>query len=178
MDWLGYELHPETPPGGRDLTANFDPAERAWIEQVLTERGRPYGLVFAPRQRSSNSRLALLAGEEARDQRRFEAYHEAIFAAYFRDGRDIGDKPVVLDVAAAAGLDVAALKASLTDGRHLPRLAETRERARAIGLTALPTFVLAGTAGRETLVGAVELAVFRAALTRLSRGGGPQPLLL
>ncbi len=139
---------------------------------MLAQRGRPLGLTFAPRRRLSNSRLALLAGEEARDQGGFAPFHEAMFAAYFRDGKDIGDEKVVLEVAAAAGLDLAALGASLADGRHLPRLAAVRERARAVGLTAVPTFILARLGRQEKIVGAIELDAFRDTLARLARSAG------
>jgi len=67
---------------------------------------------------------------------------------------------------------LAALGASLADGRHLPRLAAVRERARAVGLTAVPTFILARLGRQEKIVGAIELDAFRDTLARLARSAG------
>src|SRR5688572_9659488 len=49
----------------------------------------------------------------AEEQGRFAAYHEAMFAAAWRDDRNISDKQVALEVGVEAGLDRAALAAAL-----------------------------------------------------------------
>ena len=56
-----------------------------------------------------NTHDALVMGELARDAGPdvHDAVHDAIFAAYFAHGRDIGDRDILLDVAAAEGLDAA-----------------------------------------------------------------------
>ncbi len=105
VTWVGHELHPETPRQGVLLAEVFDPFD---IEQVTFEcrrRGEPYGLAFGELTWLSNTRMALEVAEFARDVGRFEAFHHAMFKAYFTDGRDIGDRAVIRSVAEECGLD-------------------------------------------------------------------------
>ena len=78
---------------------------------------------------------------------------EALFAAHFTDGRDIGDAHVLADVAMACGLDGAAARGLLagdveTDAVHAENL-----RAHRLGINGVPCFVVGG---RHAIAGAQE----------------------
>ncbi|MDJ1007166.1 MAG: DsbA family oxidoreductase, partial [Paracoccaceae bacterium] len=92
-------------------------------------------------------RLIHWAGLEGRQT----AVVSRLFRAYFEDGEDIGDRDVLLDIAAGVGLDremTARLFESDADVEHIrARDAHGRER----GVTGVPTFVLAN---RHVLQGA------------------------
>lgn len=67
---------------------------------------------------------------------------EAIFAAYFEEGRDIGNLDVLLDIAAAQGLDRTEMKQALEgDGGKAEVLADV-QAARAAGITGVPFFII------------------------------------
>ena len=83
-------------------------------------------------------------GEFAKAYGKFDAYHQAVFKAYFTDCKDIGDRAVILDIAKAVGLDTMALDAALEGGIYLPRLQSTTKKAKANGISAAPTFVIEG----------------------------------
>jgi predicted DsbA family dithiol-disulfide isomerase len=123
--------------------------------------GRDLGVRFGTLTLMSNSRQALQAGEFAKDHGLFVPFHEALFRAYFTDLRDIGDRQVVLDVAGETGLDASALDAALDNGAYMHRLEAATRLAREKGVTAAPTFEIAG---QERIVGAVPLETFRTAL--------------
>lgn len=145
---------------GRDFAATYD---------NLRRQGAPFGLQFAERSRLSNSRLALMAGEFAGESGAFERFHEGIFRAYFADGCDIGDRAVIFQVAAAAGLDADALAAALKQNRYRERLAATQAEAQALGIRSVPTFIING---RERLVGAQPVARFRQLLKVMAAEAG------
>ena len=66
---------------------------------------------------------------------------EALFRAYFLDGRDIGDHAVLAEIAGAAGLDAAAARRWLDGNADIePVLAEDRG-ARRLGINAVPCFI-------------------------------------
>ena len=129
----------------------------------LDERGKTLGIRFNHQALMSNTRLALMGGEHARDHGLYHAYHDAVFQAYFTDCRDIGDMAVLKSIAESVGLDPEGFEAALLDGRHLPRLQETTSAARKSGVTAAPTFDIQGY-GR--LTGAQPLQTFRAAFAQ------------
>jgi predicted DsbA family dithiol-disulfide isomerase len=96
---------------------------------------------------------------------------EALFRAYFLEGRDIGDAEMLGEIAAVAGMDREETLARLESGSDREAVQAEIEAAQRIGVTGVPTFVLAG---RYGLVGAQppdELAAaFRSVAARLAEG--------
>ncbi len=159
------EIHPETPSRGRPLNELFRQADIDRMMEHLRTMGAPFGIIFADRPFLSNSRLALIAAEFAREQGRLQPVHEAIFSAYFSQGLDIGDIDVLSDVVRQAGLDAEAFKNAARGSTYVSRLQAAQLEAARAGVTGVPTFVIAG---KRTIVGAQPLDVFRKALKKSS----------
>ncbi len=134
----------------------------------MDERGRKFGIRFGPQPLMSNSREALAGGEFAKEQGQYEAYHEAVFKAFFTECRDIGNREVVLGLAGKIGLDEKALNKALEKGTYLPRLEAATRAARARGIGSAPTFLMEG---YGVIVGAQPFKTFRTALYRLQSSG-------
>lgn len=164
MEWLGIEIHPDTPPEGMPIEQLFRPEETERMMRNLRTMGAGYGIIFSDITRISNSRLALQAAEFSREQGRFEAFHDAVLQAYFAAGLDIGDAEVIAQLGRDAGLDVPALERALAAGTYLPRLKAMQEEASRAGVDGVPTFVLGG---KKTIVGAQPLEVFQKTLRSL-----------
>jgi predicted DsbA family dithiol-disulfide isomerase len=81
---------------------------------------------------------------------------EALFAAHFIDGRDIGDVHVLTDVAAAGGLDGAAALRFLLSDAGLDAVHAENLRAHRLGINGVPCFVIGG---RHAIAGAQESEV-------------------
>lgn len=135
----------------------------------LRKAGAPYGITFRDRTRTSNSRLALMAAEFAVDHGKASSFHDRIFKAYFEEGQDIGQMDVVLQAAAAAGLDTAELSAALKDGRYLERLLRVQEEAGLKMIRSVPTFIVNDT---DRIVGAQPLSKFRELLRLVEAEAG------
>jgi predicted DsbA family dithiol-disulfide isomerase len=84
-------------------------------------------------------RLIHWAGLEGRQT----AMVSALFKAYWRDGRDIGDAQVLAEIAAAVGLDGAAIARLLASDADADDIAARDADARKKGVTAVPTFLIA-----------------------------------
>ncbi|MDM8557076.1 DsbA family protein [Desulfococcaceae bacterium HSG7] len=166
-EWLPYELQPETPPQGRLLTDKFRPHEITAMFENLRQRGERYGMVFNDRERSSNSRLALSAGEFAREAGCFEEFHENVFRAFFTDLKDIGRPDVILEIASESGLDPEKLKPVLSEGLCQDRLDTAMTEARRLGIRAIPAFVFEND---RIIVGALPPETFRKALEGIRNG--------
>ena len=164
MEWLGIEIHPDTPPEGLPIERMFRPEDTKRMMQNLRAMGAPFGIIFSDITRISSSRLALQAAEFSRDQGRFDAFHDAVLQAYFAAGLDIGDFSVIAQLGEDAGLDIPALEKALEKGTYLPRLKQMQEEAAHAGVTGVPTFLLGG---RRTIVGVQPIEVFRNTLRSL-----------
>jgi predicted DsbA family dithiol-disulfide isomerase len=106
--------------------------------------GRGYLFVTTSWPRTPNTfqahRLIWLAGKEGKQVE----VVEALFRAYFTEGRDVGDTSVLIALAAEAGLDEERSKAFLkgTDGTDEVRHEE--QAMLAAGISGVPTFILNG----------------------------------
>ena len=77
------------------------------------------------------------------------AFDDGIFAALWEDGRDIGDRDVLADIAAdVEGLDRAVVDAALDDEDLRTHVTDLFEAAKQSGVTGVPTFAFDGHAAR------------------------------
>ena len=152
VQWVHFPLHPETPAEGRSLKElfagrNYDiEARQAEMRARMASEGLPYG----NRTMTYNSRLAQELGKWADTQPGGEAIHDALFKAYFVDGRNIGDVDVLLEVAESVGLPKEKAREVLEKRTFKDAIDQDWAKSRAYGVTGVPTFV----AGRYGVVGA------------------------
>jgi|AntRauTorcE11897_2_1112592.scaffolds.fasta_scaffold00083_27 predicted DsbA family dithiol-disulfide isomerase len=77
------------------------------------------------------------------------AFDDAVFAALWQEGRDIGDREVLVDLASDVdGLDADVVDAALADDDLRERVTDLFEAARQRGVTGVPTFAFDGHAAR------------------------------
>jgi predicted DsbA family dithiol-disulfide isomerase len=158
---VSFEIHPETPPEGEPLAVRLPDIDWDGMYENLRRAGSQYQIMFGAVTLLANSRLAMEASEFARDHGKYDLYSEKVFQAYFTEARDIGRKDVVMEVAAAAGLDVEALQEALLERRYAQRLRESYEEGQRYNITGVPAFIING---KYKIVGAQPLEVFRDAL--------------
>ena len=156
--WVSYELHPETPPAGMLLSERFKGHDLSSFYEQLCARGLEVGVVFSNPKLLSNSRLALMAAEFARDQGMYDSFHENIFHAYFTEGLDIGNLDVIAAVAGKSGLDEQETRSAVLDSRYKSRLDDARKEGQLLGLTGIPLFIVEN---KYKIVGAQPIEVFR-----------------
>jgi predicted DsbA family dithiol-disulfide isomerase len=162
--WVSFELHPETPPAGMLLSERFRGYDLSSFYEQLRARGKEVGVVFSDLTVLSNSRLALMASEFARDLGQYDSFHKNIFHAYFTESLDIGKADVIAAVAGKSGLDEKETLSAVSDGRYASRLSETRKEASLIGLTGVPLFVIEN---KYKIVGAQPIETFRDLLDKI-----------
>lgn len=147
VHWRAFQLNPDMPEGGlaREAyrAAKFGSLERARaLDARVAEAGRAVGLSFRHdlMTRTPNTVKAhrLIRHAEGPLQ---HALVEALFHAYFAEGRDIGDAAVLADVAAGFGLEAAAFLA----GEELEAEVRAEDAGfRRLGVSGVPSFALDG----------------------------------
>jgi predicted DsbA family dithiol-disulfide isomerase len=159
-----FPLHPDTPAEGRSLAEfyagrNVDP-EAAYrrMKALMDDEGLPYGR----RTHTYNSRLAQELGKWADTEPGGGALHDALYRAYFVDGRNIGDVDTLIDIAQSVGLEPQAAREVLTERRFRAAVDADWAKSHAYGVTGVPTFV----AARYGVVGAQPYEVLVQLLDR------------
>lgn len=167
VEWVPFELHPETPLEGTRISQFFENSNIEYMYHVLNTAIKPYNLEFSGKDLMVNTNKALLATEYAKDQGRAEAFHAEVFKIYFTEGKNIADEAVLREVAVRTGLDPDEMMKKVEDGTYISRLTEAREEASYYEVRSTPTFILDD---KLKIVGAQSLDVFRKALTESQAG--------
>lgn len=69
---------------------------------------------------------------------------DALYKAYFEDGRDIGQRDVLLELAKAQGLDLEQVEAGLNDAALFAKVEQEAHEAQEMGITGVPFFIFNG----------------------------------
>jgi predicted DsbA family dithiol-disulfide isomerase len=175
VEWRPFELHPETPRTGADLRGRLGNVERvrAYTQNIIN-LARESGIDMRMPVVVANSHLALEAAEFARREERasragdadnsFDAYHRALFHAYFVEARDIGDPDVLCDIARSCGVDDQRLREALAAETYRDEIDRITTAAREDEVLSTPTFIYEG---GFRLTGAQDYEVFASITSRL-----------
>lgn len=153
LRYRAFLLNPGLPAEGADFREVMQAkgGGRVPLEAFFNaprQRGAGVGLAFnfekitrAPNTELSHRLIAIAPTEKQ------AALIEAVYAAYFEHGQDIGDLVVLLDIGAACGLDPAQSRAAMEgDGGRAVVAADVRQ-ARLLGIDGVPFFVIDGKYG-------------------------------
>jgi predicted DsbA family dithiol-disulfide isomerase len=160
MGWLPFQLNPGMPKEGMPRAeyrkAKFGSLERSReLDARVIAEGRSEGIAFAFEriERTPNTAAAHRLIALAEDQ---NTVVSALFRAYFEEGKDIGDPQVLDEIASGCGVRGWPERA--------PDVSALEEEVRAMGITAVPTFIfdrrsgISGAYPAETLAGAIREA--------------------
>lgn len=174
--WRAFELNPTLPAGGMDRDAycerKFGSVEYArQLYENVAANARADGLPIEVDRirRTPNTRAAHRLIAAAEDTGCQDALVDALFAAYFVEGRDVGDHTVLRELAGEAGLGDAAIALALDSNAGDGRIEAEEREAHEMGVSGVPAFVFNGRllfSGAQDPV-TVKLAVERAINKRL-----------
>jgi predicted DsbA family dithiol-disulfide isomerase len=165
--WYPYQLDPDLPTGGMD--------RQAYLEAKYGADGIEAALA-GPAALAREFGLELGFDRITRQPDTFDAHRlvrfsygfgvqaqvvERLFQAFFLQGLDIGDRAVLLAVAAKSRLDPDAVAAFLASDEGAAALRQEIADIRASGVTEVPRFTFAG---KQDLVGMHSADVFADAL--------------
>lgn len=148
LRWRPFQLQPDLPQEGRDFRTVLEGKFGSWdrVQQMfdrVREMGEADGLTFdfeavdvAPNTGDAH-RLVLWA----QDQDFGDAMATALFRAYFSDGRNVSDPDVLVDCAAAVGLEAEAARSLLDGDEYADAVRESQHRAQRRGITGVPCYV-------------------------------------
>ena len=147
--WLPFQLNPQMPGEGisrREYRiAKFGSWERSLeLDAKVVAVGETEGIHFAfdriertPKTADAH-RLIWLADQEGVQK----AIVEAIFRAYFTEGRDISKRKTLIDVVAKAGLDLHRAETMLNSDEGMEAMNESEGRSRQDGVNGVPFFIV------------------------------------
>ncbi|MFA5124011.1 DsbA family oxidoreductase [Zavarzinia sp.] len=150
--WHPFFLNPDTPEGGEPyrpfLEKKFGgPEKLAEIWQRVSAAGRTAGIEFAfekieLRANTLNAhRLIHHAQKVGADGTAVSTLIEGLFAAQFLEGRHVGDRAVLADVAGKCGLDRDAVRDYLDSAEDAEEVRAAAGEMQRMGIGGVPFFI-------------------------------------
>lgn len=147
--WHPFELNPQMPPEGQNLTEHIaqkygaSPEQSAQNRAQLQDLGKPLGInfVFSPDSRIVNSFAAHQLLDFALSLGVQHPLKLALFEAHFTAQRNVSDVEVLLDVAESVGIDRAEAAQMLDSGRLRASVREKQGFWTARGISGVPSMI-------------------------------------
>jgi predicted DsbA family dithiol-disulfide isomerase len=171
--WRPFELNPGLPPEGVDrreyLEAKFGGLDRAAQRyEVVRAAGASAGIAFEfdRIKRVPNTRDAHRLIEWAQARGDAAPLVERLFAAFFVEGRNVGDRAELANIAGEEGLDADAARAMLASNEGSDAVEEGVRWAQDVGIGGVPFFIFGG---RFAVSGAQDPRVLASAIAEAAR---------
>ncbi|MGE0240913.1 MAG: DsbA family oxidoreductase [Parvibaculaceae bacterium] len=165
--WRPFQLDPTIPKEGMPrqdyLERKFGRERLADLHKPLIEIGKAEGIPFAFDRitRSPNTLDAHRLLRWAHEAGKQNEMADRLFALYFTEGADIGNRDVLTKAAAETGLDAALVAQLLGTEADLDPVIDEINAAQKMGIGGVPTFIFAG---RFALSGAHPAETIRKAI--------------
>ena len=171
VNWKPYELHPEIPKEG------FDKKEYYKIKfgessgsndkfNFISEEGKKVGLEFNFKKSKNlpNTFLAHRLLWLCRSKDMQDDIAEALFYAYFTDGRDVGNEDELIEISSENGLNKQEIKDFFQSNIGHEEVLREENRAREMNIFPVPTYIFNK---KYLLVGGQESDTFKAYMEKV-----------
>ena len=150
IEWHPFQLNPDMPHEGMDRRAYLEGkfggkegAVRAYAPVVEHAQNAGLNIQFEAMKRTPNTldahRLIHWAGIEGKQNETVDA----LFKAYFEEGRDIGDHEVLADIADGVGMDASVVLKLLQSENDAQDIRDRDAHSRKMGVSSVPTYIVA-----------------------------------
>ena len=148
ISWKPYELHPEIPENGYDkelyMQQKFGSSRGNGVYDEIVSIGKDleFDFNFSKTKRIPNTFLAHRLLWYAEQKNVQNELSEALFYAYFTDGKDVGSVEVLAKIASDVGLDESEIKTFLESNIGTKEVENQKIDAIERSIGAVPTYVI------------------------------------
>lgn len=165
-----FELNPQMGPDGENIVEYLGkkygrtPEQIEETQAMIRERGASVGFPFGQRIRTYNTfdahRLLHWAGIEGKQL----PLKLALLSAYHTDGKNPGDRDVLVEAAQSVGLDAAKARAVLDEGLYADEVRAEEREYQAMGIQSVPSIIFNG---RYLVTGGQPVDAFEKAIRQI-----------
>ena len=175
LRWHPFELNPEMPSEGENLRDHLmgkygiNTQQSVEARQRLTDIGVGLGFAFnfTDDMRMVNTFQAHQLLDWADGKELQSHLKQALFTAYFSDGRDVSDPKVLVKIAASVGLDADEASKVLDNGSHADEVRKKQQFWTQRGISGVPAMIFDS---KYLVTGAQGVDSYADVLKRVSSG--------
>ena len=171
VNWKPYELHPEIPREGFDKKEYYkikfgESSGSSDKFNFISEEGKKVGLEFNFKKSKNlpNTFLAHRLLWLCRSKDMQDVIAEALFYAYFTDGRDVGNEDELIEISSENGLNKQEIKDFFQSNIGHEEVLREENRAREMNIFSVPTYIFNK---KYLLVGGQESDTFKAYIKKV-----------
>ena len=171
VNWKPYQLHPEIPRGGFDKKEYYkikfsESSGSSDKFNFISKEGRKVGLEFNFKKSKNlpNTFLAHRLLWLCRSKNMQDVLAEALFYAYFTDGRDVGNIDELIEISSENGLNRKEIKEFFQTNIGHEEVLREENRAREMNIFSVPTYIFNK---KYLLVGGQESDTFKAYIKKV-----------
>lgn len=181
IHWRAFELNPHMGADGQEINEHLMEKYGSTAEQLSENKKRLVDLGkaaavdfnFDERSRIYNTfdchkllHWATEIQQDSNENRDIQTLlKQALFTAYFKDGKDISDRAVLLEVVNELGLDVEKAKDVLDSAEVKEAVRKEQKQFQSMGISAVPAFIINN---QYLISGGQPVDVFKQALTEIT----------
>ncbi len=143
IKWKVFPLHPEVPEEGIEITRLFAGMEMRIksMQARLRQAANAEGLPLTERSHTYNSRRAQELGKWAEAQGKGDAFHRAVYRAFFVEGENIALIDELAGIASEVGLSADNARGVIESGSCRSSVDADWESAASLGISAVPAYI-------------------------------------
>ena len=142
IKWMPFELKPDAPLEGREITENVSPEQLEMAYKRILRLGSEYDLVYNNRTLSFNTHRLHKASLYANTVDKFYEFSKEAFKTIFEYGKNIADHSVIDEIALSVGLDVSEMNKQIDEGNFNAEMELAKSLVPTHDIDSVPSFVI------------------------------------
>ena len=142
IEWIPYELNPDTPSQGREITKDVSPEQLEVAYKRILRLGSEYGLVYNNRIKSFNTHRLHKASQYANSKDKFYEFSKEAFKAIFEDGKNVSDPSIINEIAILVGLDSVDMNKQIDEGLFDQLMEKSKNLVSVYDIDSVPSFIV------------------------------------
>lgn len=142
IQWLPFELSPDMPLEGREITNKVSPEQLEFAYKRILRLGSEYGLVYNNRTLNFNTHRLHKAGIYANTIDKFYEFSKEAFKTIFEYGKNVADHSVIDKIAVSVGLNVDDMNKQIDEGNFDEQMKIASNLVPVHNIDSVPSFVI------------------------------------
>ncbi len=142
IQYFPYELDPDMPIGGGDLTDSI-PQEQIDMSYKRIERlGKEYDLIYNNKIKKFNTTRLHKAALYAETVGKFYEFSKEAFRYIFEFGKNVGDPLIINEIGLYVGLNIIEMNEKIDKGEFDSQMEEAKKLSEDYNIESIPTFIV------------------------------------